>query len=186
MADRQYWVISDTHFNHEKSLTFADPFGKRVRSEFRDVNHMNEEMIARWNECVKPNDYVYHLGDVFFGPKVWFEENFPKLHGQKRLIVGNHDDIEYMVSCRTSSGERFFKKILFWKKMPQERIILSHVPLAARSVYDSKRKSYMVNVHGHIHGEMTYGNRINVSVEMTNFTPVNLDTLTQQAKEILE
>ena len=93
---RDIWVISDTHFDHANILTFTDKVGKQTRN-FDDVNHMNEHMIDRWNSVVKPGDKVYHLGDVLFGTRKeeWMNKNFPRLNGQKRLVVGNHDNIKF-------------------------------------------------------------------------------------------
>ena len=49
-------------------------------------------MIENWNSVVKKGDYVYHLGDVFFGSKETFPALWNRLNGSKRLIIGNHDD----------------------------------------------------------------------------------------------
>jgi calcineurin-like phosphoesterase family protein len=34
-----------------------------------DPDEMDEEMVKRWNETVRPNDKVYHLGDVVINRK---------------------------------------------------------------------------------------------------------------------
>ena len=65
MADT--WVISDTHFRHEAILTFKDYAGKPPRDGFDNVDHMDEHMMDMWNQTVKPEDTIYHLGVVLFG-----------------------------------------------------------------------------------------------------------------------
>src|SRR3972149_1827984 len=50
------WVTCDHHFGHVNIITYCD-------RPFKDVNHMNEVMIERWNEVVRPDDVVYYLGD---------------------------------------------------------------------------------------------------------------------------
>ena len=54
-----------------------------------DPNEMDEEMIKRWNETVRPNDKVYHLGDVVINRKAL--TTLSRLNGDKVLIRGNHD-----------------------------------------------------------------------------------------------
>lgn len=56
------------------------------------MDEMNETMIDIWNKKVKPNDIVYHLGDVGFGDVNWINNIFDRLNGKEfRLLVGNHD-----------------------------------------------------------------------------------------------
>ena len=83
------FIVSDTHFGHEKTCTvFKREDGSPLRS-FRDADEMNAEMIKRWNAVVRPHDKVYHLGDVVINKK--FLYILPLLNGKKRLIRGNHD-----------------------------------------------------------------------------------------------
>ena len=52
---------------------------------------MNETLIQRWNEKVKPKDEVYHLGDFALTYKENLEAILDRLNGKKYLIVGNHE-----------------------------------------------------------------------------------------------
>jgi calcineurin-like phosphoesterase family protein len=176
---RDIWVISDTHFHHENILNFVDYAGQRVR-DFNDVEDMDNHMLDRWNSTVKPGDKVYHLGDVFIGPKEKFKSFWPKLNGSKRLICGNHDDIPFL-----SSGG-FFAKVQLWRQFSEFGIVMSHVPLHESSMYRGKDKATpSLNVHGHIHrlsspSKMHY----NVSVEaLNNYTPVHIEDLAVIAKQ---
>jgi calcineurin-like phosphoesterase family protein len=118
---KDIWVISDLHYNHANILNFIDYKGNRTR-EFDTVDQMNEFLIDRWNSVVKPGDIVYTLGDTFFGSKDEFKIAWPKFNGSKRLIVGNHDDIQFL-----SSGG-FFKKTLFWRMFTDHGLVFHHVP----------------------------------------------------------
>lgn len=81
----RYWT-SDTHFGHQRIIELAD-------RPFSSVEEMNRELIDRWNDTVRPTDEVWHLGDVAMGT---IAESLPlvkRLHGKKRLIIGNHDRV---------------------------------------------------------------------------------------------
>lgn len=166
------WVTSDTHFNHKNILNFHDDEGKRVRP-FNSVEEMNEVLIERWNEVVKPGDKIYHLGDVFFGPKEWIENNWRKLNGKKRLIVGNHDDIPYIVQ------QRMFEKVDLWRMFSEFNLLLTHVPVHNSTLYERRFKDKpMINVHGHIHSNASpAGPYVCVCVEQTDYRPVNIEEL---------
>lgn len=129
-------------------------------------------MVERWNSVVKPGDRVYHLGDVFMGSQETFPKLWARLNGRKRLIVGNHDDIPYL------SNGKFFDKVEMWYRFEDFGFLATHVPVHHGSLkrFDGNPEWY--NLHGHIH-EKTVGDDsyVNVSVEVINYTPVNLETL---------
>lgn len=155
------WVTSDTHFNHHNILNFQGGRG----DDFSSIEEMNETLIERWNSVVKAGDKVYHLGDVFMSDRDWFKKNWPRLNGQKRLLVGNHDDVKFL-----SSGG-FFKKVQLWRMFPEYEVVLTHVPI---KLEESHRK-YNKNIHGHVHRNSLEDPRYtNVCVENTNYTPVDL------------
>lgn len=174
---RDIWVSSDFHFNHTNILKFGDSSGKLFRGDrFSFVEDMNEHMIEQHNKHVKKGDIFYTLGDVVMGDKEWFKTNWPRLNGSKRLIVGNHDDIPFLAS----GG--FFKKVQMWRMFPEFGLMFSHVPLhkssLRRGAPDDPDAPVLLNVHGHIHQNPSpEGPYRNVSVEATDYTPVNIEEL---------
>jgi len=54
------FFTSDTHFNHANIIKFCD-------RPFKDVELMNETLIANWNRVVGLDDTVFHLGDFCLG-----------------------------------------------------------------------------------------------------------------------
>lgn len=164
------WFISDTHFNHTNILSFTDNDGNRFRgSVFKDVDDMNEIMIQNWNNHIKPNDKVYHLGDVYFGQENAADKILSRLNGNKRLVLGNHDKI-----TKQSVLLNHFQKIIMW--WPFEGMIFSHVPLPIEQM--KTRKGEAMNFHGHIHQNKSPTKRhFNLSVENINYTPMHLDEI---------
>jgi calcineurin-like phosphoesterase family protein len=172
------FIVSDTHFGHEKTCTvFKREDGSPLRS-FRDADEMNAEMIKRWNAVVRPHDKVYHLGDVVINKK--FLYILPLLNGKKRLIRGNHDIFP------TKTYLQYFDEIYGVRVLAD--MILSHIPLAR----DSITERFNVNVHGHLHANVIMSPEndkmpdyryMNACVEHWDYTPVSLDTMRDAVKE---
>lgn len=84
------WLISDTHYNHENIIGFC-------RSEFANPDDMNSHIVKVWNEYIKPDDDVWHLGDFALKTGLKKEETrnlFKQLNGRIHLIRGNHDNLK--------------------------------------------------------------------------------------------
>lgn len=165
------WVTSDTHFGHANIIKYCD-------RPFDDVSHMNEVLVENWNATIKPQDKVYHLGDVFMGGEKG-SSVLHRLNGKKRLIMGNHDT-NWKVLSDT------FQKIAVWRMLTEFGLLLTHVPVHASTMDRSKldrtgQPDMLLNVHGHTHknGEPD-GDTKNykcVCVELTDFKPVNIEDL---------
>lgn len=176
MMARDVWLSSDWHLNHANFLNFTDETGAPIRT-FANVQEMNECILDNHNSVVKKGDKFWNLGDVFFGDKEWFKSYITKFNGSKRLIVGNHDDIRFL-----SSGA-FFQKVHMWRVW--EDMIFSHVPMHVSGLFNYKTGKTRINVHGHIHNnESPPGPYVNVCVEKTNYTPVNLEELRDSLRKI--
>lgn len=168
------FFISDTHFGHRNCLGFTTENGSLMRPEFKDVDQMNDHMWNCWNSVVKPNDKVYHLGDVALQVKNL--DILSGLNGNKILYRGNHDKMSL------AEYARYFKDIRGSDYKGEFGFILSHIPLH----YRHYKKGY-INVHGHIHNRevLTDSGDIdtryfNVSVERLNYTPIELGELKEK------
>jgi len=162
---KHIWLISDTHFNHHKM--YQTPFlrddGTPMRPFFT-AEEADEAMVDRWNAVVKPCDKVYHLGDVAMkrdGVSV-----LSRLNGDKVLIAGNH-----CVGLTKELAKHFRDIRPYWY---MEKLFFSHIPIHPGSV-----GRYAGNVHGHLHHRVVLlpdgdvdKRYFNVSVEMTNYTPI--------------
>jgi len=54
-----YWWTSDYHFSHFNIIRYCN-------RPFKTVEEMNETIIRKHNERVKPKDTVFFLGDFIF------------------------------------------------------------------------------------------------------------------------
>lgn len=154
----EIWLISDTHFNHSNIIHYC-------HRPYRNVHEMDWDMVEKWNSVVKPQDHVYHLGDVYMKASRGYIDNIlGALNGRKRLILGNHDNPK---DCTILM--RHFEKVMLWRNF--DKVVLTHIPLREENIPGDR-----INVHGHIHTNPAPTERHrNVSVEQINYTPVNLD-----------
>jgi calcineurin-like phosphoesterase family protein len=125
---------------------------------------MDMEIIRRWNERVKPEDTVYHLGDFCFKKRGEKDFNYyrKQLNGQLILLKGNHD------SNTGSDAKITFASLniggIDWH--------LEHMP-----TYSVK-----YNLCGHVHNlwKINYrGDHIcyNVGVDVHNFYPIEINEI---------
>ena len=165
------WLISDTHFGHANIIKYCD-------RPFSSLKEMDDTLVDNWNSCIKEQDKVYHLGDVYFGNKKddnywdWF---FSRLNGKKRLILGNHD------SGKNKMLLKHFQKIYVSRAFRDWGMVLTHIPVHPSS--RNFKKGLLVNVHGHIHQkESPKGPYFNVCVEKMEYKPIHIENVKQLIK----
>lgn len=184
-TERNTFIISDTHFSHANILKFSRKDGHKVRPEFSSVEEMDEAMVERWNAAVRPNDIVYHLGDVAL--KSRHVDIVKRLNGIKHLVVGNHDiyGLKFYFD--------YFDNVFGMRRLLKEGVMLSHIPIHIHSI----KRGY-INVHGHIHeniiahdSQMIVGKiedqhplYFNACVEHHNYTPIPFDIIKDKVNKV--
>lgn len=168
---KNIWVISDTHFGHNNIIKYCD-------RPYDNSHHMDEDILERWNSVVKDGDKVYHLGDVYFskGREDW-PSFFARLNGQKRLILGNHDN------GKDQLLQKVFQKIDVWRMFPEFGLLFTHVPVHISALKrgptgNEVNPKQLTNIHGHIHENPSpMGPYRCVCVEQINYTPIHIEDL---------
>lgn len=151
-------------------LSFKREDGTPLRN-FSSVEEMDEHMVEKWNSVVRPQDHLYHLGDVVMRQQV-LDTVMPRLNGHKRLVRGNHDIF------RTKHYLRYFDEIYGLRVL--DNMIFSHIPIHPESLGRFKG-----NIHGHTHGQHALGGKyIDVSVEAVDYTPVPLYKLAEMCNNL--
>ncbi|MCU4744202.1 metallophosphoesterase [Natronoglomus mannanivorans] len=162
------YVISDHHFGHSRIIEYTD-------RPFTSVGEMNNALLDRYYETVDSDDVLIHLGDVAMDMQNGQEtiEYFERLNGDL-LVAGNHDvglspdeaPFPVVDSCILEHGEYEF--------------YCTHRPEDIPESWEGWA------IHGHMHNNDTEGypfvaydeRRVNVSCELVNYFPVQLETLT--------
>ena len=189
------YYTADTHFHHRNIINLCN-------RGFADIEQMNTELIARWNNAVKPSDTVYVLGDFSLSRKALALVG--DLQGTKVLIAGNHD------LCWTghSNQSRAVRSVgqyldagfaevhpggvLDHHQIGQHHVRLSHLPYHGDSHHDERYRDLRPTddgtplICGHVHDTWrhlyntdgrVHRRQINVGVDVWDFTPVPENTL---------
>ena len=161
-----YWLTSDTHFGHFNIIRYCG-------RPFKSLDDMNQTMIRKWNERVKPEDHVFFLGDFCFknssggksGEGVCVSSQFwiDKLNGNKTFIKGNHDR-NNSLKCLLKSGVIEYAG---------EKYFLVHSPQDAS-------QEFKICFCGHVHERFRFKKYkstilINVGVDVNDFYPRTID-----------
>lgn len=181
------FLVSDTHFGHLGVCRFKREDGVTKLRPWDSPEEMDEEMIRRWNERVKPTDKVYHLGDVVINRRAL--PTLARLNGDKVLIRGNHDIF------RDDEYRQYFRELRAYHVM--SGCILSHIPLHPESL-----GRFGTNIHGHLHarrvkkirgvdvrtGQLLYSDENDVRyhcvcVEQTDYTPILFEDVLKRIRE---
>jgi calcineurin-like phosphoesterase family protein len=170
------WFIADTHFFHKNIVAYD-------RRPFNSMEEHNNGLINNWNERVKTNDLVYHLGDFCFTDVNTQIETRKKLNGEIILIKGNHDPSTNR--CKKIFGENNVKNS-FTIELCSYELILTHKPRF--DITKISNESFW-NIHGHEHihtGQKQKGRNINVNVLFWNYYPVSENQIIKLIKLQLE
>lgn len=153
------YFTADLHLNHANIIKYA-------HRPFKNISHMNREIIKRWNKKVNKDDLVYHVGDFCFKGQTnarMFEE---KLNGNIVHIFGNHDRNNGVKTYIEKCMMYFGGKEVFVQHRPPEIVVFSDFSIC-----------------GHVHNSWLYkvmdDNHIviNVGVDMHNYEPISTISL---------
>ena len=174
------FFTSDTHFYHSNIINFCG-------RPFKNVEVMNETLIANWNSVVGPGNIVFHLGDFCLGGSAEWTNILNRLNGKIYLIVGNHD-IKNLRQGYYSRFEHIAMQMHI--EVGKQKIYLNHCPFLCYG--GAYRNTWQL--FGHVHTSkqntgidaprlhMLFPTQYDVGVDNNNFTPVSFE----QVKRIIE
>jgi len=161
------YFTSDLHLGHKNIIKYCE-------RPFKTLDEMNRTIIARWNARVRPEDFVYHIGDFCFrnssdirgeGIRKNAQEWIDELNGNITFIKGNHDR-NNSLKCRLISGVYEHGNQKFW---------MCHRP-------EDANPNYKINLVGHVHNNWEVRiyethSLINVGVEVWDYYPKTIEEL---------
>lgn len=167
-----YWLISDTHFNHTK----LEEWGGRSGDW--------QERLYKGLSAIPKDDILIHLGDICIGNDHEVHQKIMESSPDTTILVrGNHD--KKSMSWYLEHGWKFVTDGLHLEYMG-ETLLLTHRPMHP----DMWRFTH--NIHGHTHGNMHRAEEysewyskdfhIDISPELVGYKPIRLDTLLKSIK----
>ena len=181
MAQIRTHFISDLHLYHENIIEWARP-------QFKSLDEMHDCIADNWQKAVNPWDNVFILGDVSLNDREAGYLLLSGLNGNKRLIMGNHDNkiLSGSDSWLADAGIEWAKGVHEYK-----RCVLTHIP-----VHPCQKDRFKLNIHGHLHTDNVMKNvfynvqmgnipekdtfYFNVSAEQINLTPITWTAIKEQ------
>lgn len=176
------YFTSDTHFSHNKDFIYES-------RGFDSIEEHDAAIIERWNNVVKPNDIVYHLGDAMLGADHQYGlDCLAQLNGTIHMIRGNHD-----TSKRWWEYEDAWPHLVIhgWSDILKEqgyKFYLCHYPTLVSTINDNKRlKDKLICLCGHTHTKNKFedinkGLIYHVELDCQNNYPVSLQQIVLDLK----
>lgn len=161
------FYFADSHLGHENIIRLS-------KRPFKNIEEMDEAIIANWNSVVTDDDDVYIAGDFSFKSGKNPVEYLKRLKGKKHLIIGNHDGR----ILKDPAARKMFVEIKERMDINDNgrRIIIDHYPLVEWNGFFRGA----LHFYGHIHNNVenvTYKiiskipNAYNVGADILDFTP---------------
>lgn len=187
------YFTSDWHLGHKRILELCN-------RPFRDVDHMNSQLIERCNDIVREKDTLIMHGDNVMGTYAQTVELLRQIRCRRVIMLpGNHD--RYSLAYSSTSVRKKAAVIDDLRAMglfPQEdrrpsqwhmrvcgrKIAMSHYPYAGDSHGEDRHQNLRPEdeglplVHGHVHEQWRENGRmLNVGVDVWNYAPVSSDAV---------
>lgn len=150
-----YYFTADEHYGHINILKYCN-------RSFKDISHMDNEIIKRHNSLVKEKDTVFHLGDFTLKNADIANQYIARLNGKHIFLRGSHDNWD--------------KKLPYILELKDGgiHIVMCHYAMRVwpRSHYGS------IQLYGHSHGKLEpIGRQYDVGVDNNDFYPVSLEKI---------
>lgn len=159
------WLISDTHFFNERIIYLQN-------RPFEDVKEMNASLINRWNNKVKKNDIVFHLGNFGYSSNKNLFSLLAQLNGKITLIIGE-EDIAWEKLIQLPFASLCHNLTIQYKGY---HFLLTSQP-STDLLYEERATSF-INVFGNAFGLMkTLGNRFNLTCPIWDYTPIQFEDI---------
>jgi calcineurin-like phosphoesterase family protein len=161
----EVFVTSDTFFGRQLAAT---------NGGFSSLEEMEDTIIENWNERVKRNDVVYHLGNFSWDP-ISGESALSALNG-KIFFVGGSYDKHLSENSLVKIGRHTLLPPI--SEVPKLNTIFSHWPLADWE----NRSEGAIHVHGGKKPDERMEARFCANISNWNWNPIEIAFL----KELME
>ena len=172
------FFTADCHFGHSNIIKYC-------KRPFKNITHMNEEIVKRWNDVVSVNDLVYHVGDFAYKGQKTAKEFEKRLNGDIVHIQGNHDMNNGVKTYITKCMMYFGSKDVFVQHHPPDIIPICDFCLCGHIHDKWKFKVVSMGMKSIIKGEELVP-VINVGMDVWEFQPVSTLSILKYYNEIIK
>jgi len=162
------WFTSDFHLGHNNIRNLCS-------RPYQSVEEMDDNLIENVNEAAKENHELFFLGDFSLCRKDRLKRYMERIVCRKKtLIVGNHDTMR----------PQWYVENGWQLASPYPLVVLGSIILSHR-MQPLPPESAFFNLFGHVHNHMPHRpdpRHMNVSCDVTDFRPVNLEYVLDQIK----
>lgn len=162
--DPTIFTIGDLHLNHANIIHYCSrPFS------FTNVREMDRVLVKNWNYTVKPDDYVFFVGDLCCTKDKKVPEQMLKLlNGHITFIEGNHDEKTALPHIRPYYIHDYHGIPFLFVHSPNSNLI----PIGFKGWI----------IHGHTHNNNLkkhpffdpHNKHVNVGAELIKYQPIPL------------
>jgi calcineurin-like phosphoesterase family protein len=169
------WFTSDTHYWHTNVIRYCN-------RPWATVEEMNAGLIERHNAVVKPQDDVYHMGDLAMAGTKKIAEVMRQLNGRHHLVMGNHDFGNIKPHRLDLGFASINPAVETFMEIAGHKVSVGHFPYRGASGsdtrYEDQKPVYqgLPRIHGHVHQAWReLGPMLNVGVDVWDYRPVSED-----------
>ena len=169
---KKIWFTADLHFLHPKIVGICN--------RPTTIEEHDEWLLDRINSVVGKKDELWILGDVSMGSKEKTEKILDRMNGQKRLVLGNHDD-NIKLSTRFKTIDMIKDFNFNSPSYPNLHIVLCHYPMLSwnRKVHGA------THLYGHVHGRLPgVGLSFDAGIDANNWYPITLEQVCDKMTEL--
>ena len=182
---KHIFFTSDSHYGHSNIIWMC-------KRPYTNVEEMNRKLIENWNNVVKPDDLVFHLGDFAFGGQPLWRSIREQLNGNIILIKGNHDDRNLKNGCKVLF-DGVHDQVKFY--IENRCIYLNHYPFLCYGGSYRSEEDAVFQLFGHVHSgpnstgldndrlKILFPYQYDVGVDNNNYTPISWEAVNEKINE---
>lgn len=165
----QVFFTADHHFGHAGIIGMCD-------RPFASIEQHDRGLVEAWNAVVRPADVLWHLGDFAYRcPPQRAKSIFDQLHGEKHLLMGNHDFKNNTRQLGWASINELTEVVV-----DGQAVVMCHYGLR---VWRNMRRGSL-QIFGHSHGRLPGTSQSqDVGVDCFGYAPATLPQIRSRMAE---
>ena len=164
------FLTANTYFGKKSALRL------KTRSQFNDVNEMNEHIVNLWNKTVSKSDYVFHLG--YFAHEPFITNEILEVLNGEIIFFNNSTDKNLSELIEHSSKVKLYESQIF--NFLKYKSVLSYYPL---EIWNGNKTLHFYG-DDRIKTDLNKNHRrMNVAIDNWGLKPIDIETCIELLNE---